>query len=462
MFGDVSSVRLLIFWLLGAVAPLYATRPEGLPVLQVYPLPQEGLGSGAWCTTQDATGRIYVGCDGVFSFDGERWRPHAMPAAFAVRALDFGPDGRLWVGAINQLGWFDPAPDGIGVYHSLTDRLPFPAAELGDVWHVFAEGNEAVFITNQRILRWDGTRFSVLDGPSGDSRRLMAFRMEGRLYVSHRTAGLFEVERTGLRPVADPNPLAGNPVIWGKQTAAPPRILVTSRGLMQLVDGQVTRLGDGSYLSSHGVSGAAALSDGGIAVATVLGGIVLYNADGSLRRLYDLSDGLPTRQIYSLFVDRAGSIWATSARSVIRIDLAQGQTVFDSRTGLAASEVRDLAVHEGSLVAAAGNTLWSLQPRPGEAARFAPLPYEGQPILSLAETTDGLAIGRSTRLELLQAGQLRDLKEEWGDAHGLSPSASGDGFVVAFAYRLLRYRGRLQRCLQLRDQPIHLSLQPKD
>jgi signal transduction histidine kinase/CheY-like chemotaxis protein len=344
------------------------------------------------------------------------------------------------VGAINELGWFDPASDGIGSYHSLTDRLPFPATELGDVWHVFAEGKEAVFVTNHRILRWDGTRFTIMDGPLGESRRLMAFRMGGRLYVSHHTAGLFELEPTGLRPVADPNPLNGNAALWGTVNANGQRTLVTARGLVRVIDHQATPLGDGSYLTSHVVSGAATLSDGGIAVATLLGGIVLFNPDGTLRRLYDLPDGLPTRQIYSLFVDRAGSIWATSARSLIRIDAAGGQSIFDSRTGLTASEVRDLAVHEGSLVAAAGNTLWSLQARPGEPARFVPLPWEGQPILSLAATSEGLAIGRSTRLELLQHGHLLDMKEEWGDAHGLSPSASGDGFVVAFAYRLLRYR----------------------
>ena len=384
------------------------TAVDGLPILQTYASPQDGQSSGLWAMTQDRAGRIYVGCDSVLSFDGEQWSPHAMGFSYAVRGLDFGSDGRLWAGAIGELGWFDPAQNGIGAFHSLRTFLPFPAADLGEVWNVFADGDGAVFITTNRVLRWDGTKFQTWDFPELGSRRLVGFRSQGKIYVSHRTRGLFRLDENGPKLELDTLALGITGIVFAKPNGDGGLTLVAPQGLKRWKNGVLSSAGGDPFLHDHIVSGGVSLKDGSLAIATLLGGIVIFNQDGSLRRIYDARDGLPTKEIYSLFVDRDGSLWATTATGVFRLDLSRNQSVFDERTGLASAGVRDLSVHEGKLVVASVDDVWELEAGAPASAHFVALSLHGQPILSLADTADGLLIGRSTKIEALSRGSSQD------------------------------------------------------
>ena len=120
----------------------------------------------AWSAAQDRAGTIYFGCDTVLSFDGDRWRPEQMDLSCVIRGMDIGPNGRIWIAGVNQLGWFEPGAQGRLSYHSLMAQLPAGSGYLGDVWRVYAEGDEgAVFVAREKVLRWDGRRLMSWDFP---------------------------------------------------------------------------------------------------------------------------------------------------------------------------------------------------------------------------------------------------------------------------------------------------------
>ena len=130
----------------GIAFPLQARAEEGRPIATSYTARETGVSDLSWVTAQDERGVLYFGFNGVVSFDGERWHKFAVPGSYAVRALAFGPRGRLWVGAVNEIGYFDRTESGLGAYRSLVSNLPQGARELGNVWQVFTRGDGAVFM----------------------------------------------------------------------------------------------------------------------------------------------------------------------------------------------------------------------------------------------------------------------------------------------------------------------------
>jgi len=150
-----------------------------------------------WSVIADERGIIYVGSDNVLTFDGEIWRPHKIPDSYAVRAMAIGAQGRLWVGAMNEIGYFDRTPTGdLGPYQSLTTLLP-AGTTLGDVWHVFSHGTGAVFVTSDSVLVWNGESFRIDRRPG--ARRLAAMKAGDRIFVDHPLDGMWSVEADGLR-----------------------------------------------------------------------------------------------------------------------------------------------------------------------------------------------------------------------------------------------------------------------
>jgi hypothetical protein len=110
-----------------------------------------------------------------------------MGKGYAVRGLDFEPHGaRLWAGSNGEVGWFS-SEAGKWVYHSLAPKLPGGAGELGEVWHAFADGEAgAVFVTDRKILRWNGAKFEQWSLPG--TRRLWGARIGNRIYIYARTS----------------------------------------------------------------------------------------------------------------------------------------------------------------------------------------------------------------------------------------------------------------------------------
>jgi hypothetical protein len=183
----------------------------------------------AWSAVQDPTGTMYFGCDTVV--DGDRWRSQPMDPTY-VRGLDVGPNGRIWAAGVNQIGWFEPGAGGRLRYHSLMSRLPDGAGDLGDVWRVYAEGNDsAVFVAREKVLRWDGRRLHSWDYPG--MRLLWSTRTSTSVYVHYPPLGLLRIGADGPS-LAVPASVIGAAEIRWLDDSAGEWLLLTSDGFKTL------------------------------------------------------------------------------------------------------------------------------------------------------------------------------------------------------------------------------------
>jgi signal transduction histidine kinase/HPt (histidine-containing phosphotransfer) domain-containing protein/ActR/RegA family two-component response regulator len=314
--------------------PDLARGEEGRPIVNSFTARDSGGGSeSSWVTAEDENGILYFGCDGVLVFDGERWSKFAVPGSYAVRSLTFGPNHRLWVGAMNEVGYFDVTEKGLSPYHTLVDQLPKSAREFGGVWQAIVQGNGVVFVTDASMLVWDGEAFHVFAMPG--ARRLQAIQANGRIFISHMPTGLWSLEDDGPHKFISAEILKNAGVIWMEKE---PKgwLLGTTDGLFRFEDGKLSDYGSEAteFIRTNVLTCACRSSHGQLFLGTLYGGLAIVDASGNVEKVISTDEGLPSRSIYSLFVSRDGALWTTSAVGIGRVSIDSGVTLYDSKQGL--------------------------------------------------------------------------------------------------------------------------------
>jgi signal transduction histidine kinase/HPt (histidine-containing phosphotransfer) domain-containing protein/ActR/RegA family two-component response regulator len=418
---------------LPAGAPGWQLGTAGVPPMRVFTARDTGVATMAWSAAQDASGTLYFGCDTVVSFDGDRWRQERMDPTYLVRGLDVGPNGRIWAAGVNQIGWFAPAPRGGLEYHSLMPQLPQGDRELGDVWRVYAEGDDsAVFVARERILRWDGTRMSSWAYPG--MHLLWSTRTARSVYVHYPPLGLLRIGPAGPS-VAVPASLIGPAEVRWLDDSGEDWLLLTSQGFKRLRAGACTPLDTeaSAFARANTPTSVARLGDGSLAIGTLQGGIAVVDRAGSVRRVYDIRSGLPANQVYSLFVDRDGALWGMGPTNIVRLAVRSGAAVYGQRSGYPPGGCDTLTEYSGSVLAISHSGIFRLSadPQSGGAGQFEALGATSSRFYSLLSMPQGLVIAHVRGLGLWSPGGMTPVPRLEDSVFRLSPSQSRPGRVLA-------------------------------
>jgi signal transduction histidine kinase/CheY-like chemotaxis protein len=375
--------------------------------MRVFGSHETGVRTMCWSAGQDHSGVMYFGCDSVVSFDGDRWRAADMGATYAVRGLDVGPNGRVWAAGVNEIGWFEAGPEGNLAYHSLMPRLAPGTPGLGDVWRVYADGDDsAVFVTHGRVLRWDGSRFTAWDFPG--VHMLFSTRTQKSVYVHYRPVGLLRLGGDGPA-VAVPASVIGTADIRWLDDSSDPWLVLTSDGFYSLHDGTYKALDtDASrFALANTPTSAVRLRDGSLAIGTLLGGIAVVDRSGDILRVFNRRSGLPDNQIYSLFEDRDGALWAMGPSHIVRLGVASGVSVYGPPSGYPPGGIISLAEFGDSTYVASHSDILRLAP--GSGGAFSSLGVSSSRFYSLLSAPEGLVISHVRGLGIWSPAGMRAL-----------------------------------------------------
>ncbi|MGA7725860.1 MAG: ATP-binding protein [Opitutaceae bacterium] len=404
-----------------------------MPPQRVFTARDTGVSTMAWSAAQDREGILYFGCDTVVSFDGDRWRALRMEPTYLVRALDIGANGRIWAAGVNEIGWFEPGEQGRLDYHSLTGSLPKNSADLGDVWRVYAEGDQsALFVARDRVLRWDGRRFASWEYPG--MHLLWSTRTSKSVYVHYPPVGLLSFGPRGPSLAVDASTLGSSEIRW-LDDSGEDWLLLTSQGFKRLHGSGCTPIetGASSFVRDNIPTSAVRLRDGTLAVGTLNGGMALVDGEGAIKRILNTASGFPANQIYSLFSDRDGALWAMGPTYIARLAIGSNIAVYGSQNGYPPGGCDALAEDSGSVYVASHSDLLRLSPDPGTggAGRFAGLGITSSRFYSLLSTPHGLAVGHSHGLGLWSPDGMRPLIHSGEIVFRTNPSLSRPGAILA-------------------------------
>ena len=256
----------VIPWL--AVAATAAER--GLPQITVFPAEVHKAGPQTFDLTQDARGILYFGnLQGLLSYDGAWWRLLKLPDEQAALSVAADAQGRVAVGMVSDFGTLERDATGAQTFRSLLSHLPEPHRAFGDVNAICAIRNGFLYVSERRLLVWDGRRARVaaefaqgtaprgciaergevvLRGPHGlqrfdpitnritaagltGARVLTALRRaDGKIVAAVRGEGLFLVDGATATPFApDASAWLQGKAVSGGSRLADGRLVITTR-----------------------------------------------------------------------------------------------------------------------------------------------------------------------------------------------------------------------------------------
>lgn len=347
---------------------------RGSPPVDVYDAQAE-LGAAHISTdvAQLADGRIVVGNQvGLLRFDGVRWEQVRHPGGLGgMEHLAVSPDGRVHTSFNGDIGYFQDDATGQLRWHSTLERIPAAHREVGDVLDVaYDRARAGVWIaTFKRVLFVpDGAGPAAVLGPL---ERVHFGGLVGADYWVQHDPGA-ALSRADLDAGLALVPVPGGDLVqaqklWAVAGSGDQLRLATDAGDLLRVDaGRLRAWSDAlkSFVPPLGVRSLLQLADGRYVVGSERAGPLILDVEGRIVDHYDERDGVPgQRRTHGLFQDRDGDLWLAQDRSIVRLALARGVTVYDERRGLpSASDVRRW---RGDLYASSGVGLFRLRAAEG-------------------------------------------------------------------------------------------------
>lgn len=349
-----------------------------------------------WAVAESPEGLLYVGNnDGVLEYDGVSWRLIPVANRSVVRSLAVDAEGRIAVGATDELGYL--APDALGRmrYLSLVEHIPPEDRAFASVWNIAGTSAGLYFQTWDWLFRWDGSEMKVWRAETWFD---YSFAADDTLYVQQRDVGWMRIDDDSLVTVP-----GGESFHRRIVTAVVPQgeaahlFISRDQGIFRCA----TQRGAGEPCTPFSAGSTALLAaldpyratmlpEGILAIGTTRGGVVLLDQAGRLLRILDEASGLRDQYVTFAYGDRQGGLWLCLNNGLARVEMGAAVSYYDKTMGLRGN-VLDVARHRGRLYAATSLGVYRLESAAGGAeARFSPQPDPSERCWSLLSTPEGL------------------------------------------------------------------------
>ncbi len=297
-------IRLFLFLLaLAPIRPAYAVWDR-----QVFNYTHRDYGAATqnWMIEQQENGWIYVANNkGLLEYDGENWALYPV-TGHKIRSLKKSGDGRIYIGAINELGYFEPDSAGGLRYTSLAGELR-KTVHIGVIRNVLLNAGRVYFQDDRYIVYLENGELHTLD--TGGTIATSAVINQQFMVVTDK--GLAAAVDDGLHLLPESEKLGKLKVV--KLLPHKDRILVVTR-----FDGLFTydpqeglrpyRTSVDAYIRKNGAICAARLGSR-IAIGTVQDGVCVLDLETDRSQILSTATGLQNKTVQAILFDRDGNLW---------------------------------------------------------------------------------------------------------------------------------------------------------
>lgn len=303
--------------------------------------------SQSWAITQDKRGIIYIANNvGVIEYDGNDWRYISINQQLA-RCLDVDNQGRIWVGAQDEIGYLAADSTNNLVYHSLVSLLPQEYQPLGLVRQVYCDSNCTYFNTNDLLVRISFDKKVKIWKPKTTFHR--SYFVNNTLFINQRGYGLTYLADDSVICVKN-CPQFSNTPIYTMLAYDESQILIgTQSDGFYLFDFKAakTRNGnnsdeilkpfktsDDNFFKKNWVYSGALTDSGNFAIGTYRGGVAFFDKNGVIKRHVNRENGLQDDAVWFLYADSQDGLWIALNNGISYTPTKTGLSFWSSESGI--------------------------------------------------------------------------------------------------------------------------------
>ncbi|WP_321331797.1 triple tyrosine motif-containing protein [uncultured Bacteroides sp.] len=268
-----------------------------------------GKGSQTWQVASYNNNWVYfANKNGMLQFDGSSWNVFPLNNQSDVRSVHPSTSQKcIYVGGINEFGYFKPGNDGKLVYVCLSDSVPEPDRFIGNVWRIHENDNILYLQGDGKVLKLLNGKYTTIDA----QRKIDCSEMvNGILYIG-TDKGVWVLVGNTFFPLQGAESLVSKR-IRGIIPHKKGVIIVTAYDGLYYCDGRTTVpfiTGAESFMKENEIFCAAALGDL-IALGTVHKGILVVDKKSLHIKYINENNGLQNNTVLSVAFDGLNNLWA--------------------------------------------------------------------------------------------------------------------------------------------------------
>lgn len=293
------------FLLCIAILPFLTVSATWQRTVTNYLRQQYHSGNQNWMVTQNKNGWMYFANNkGLLEFDGVDWNTYSIHNA-KTRAVKMGADGRIYIGAMGQFGYFIPNPLGGLNYTCLSDSLK-NKSDIGIVWNIHIVGKRIYFQTEWQIFCLENDKLKAIT--TANEIKYSAI-IHNKFYLA-TSAGL---------AVLNGNEIS---ILVNTEAIAPCKVkalLPFEDKILVVTDKEGLFIYDGTILTPYHSAAdtfirnnmlfCAGINKTMLALGSVQDGVLLLDLKANQAEKISINNGLQNKTVLSLAFDRDNNLW---------------------------------------------------------------------------------------------------------------------------------------------------------
>ena len=281
-----------------------------------------------WAIVQDHRGILYfANKEGVLEYDGSNW--NIIKVNRDVSSLDVAPNGRIYVGAIGDLGVLEPNATGKLEFSSFISKLDTSAKtrNFEEVWKVYATQEGIYFQTNKWLARYKNGKFKMWYPKKANGFHFSFWVRNSKLYIRESGIGLMELNENDELIVAAGGDMFADEKVYTVLPYDSQRLLIGTRNLglfiWSPVNGDLQKFITSSdqFLIDNQIYNGIKLRNGNFVIATLTGGAVVLNASGHLEQIINKQAFLQNESVHALYNDRQNNLWMALGNGISNVEI---------------------------------------------------------------------------------------------------------------------------------------------
>ena len=331
-----------------------------------------------WVIFKASSGLMYIGnTDGVLEYDGVTWTLIPITNQTPIRSLGEDDQGRIYVGAIGELGFL--APDSVGSmqYHSMVDQILPEDRVFSNVWGIQKTREGVYFQSNEILLRLNDQGIRTWRPKTRYKKKI--FMLRDTLYVQLQGSGLMQMVNDVLVPAPGAATFADKLIVGLSAKGSSGYVAVTeSNGIFSChpggeVDASCTKVNSRLEALSLSPYHSTMLHDSTLVVGTRRGGVVFFDQAGRLLRIWNQDSGLRNNGVWHTYKDPEDNLWLGLNDGIVHVNTSTPISYFDNTLNLT-QPPSNFTRHHGELYVSTIEGVYKLTAgEHGELSRFVPI-----------------------------------------------------------------------------------------